>query len=182
MSPVISTNPDTVFVTNEAGYESFEVLNEGMLDMYWTATTEDAWITFSSDPFGLNNGYVDFDYTENTEPLRFAHISVSAPFSQNDSDTLLVFQSDEVKIENLSQDNHLFEIFPNPADDELFIRSKTSEIKRIQIMDVHGRSLYDQKSSGNRSIINISDFEKGLYIIRLTDSKGTTENITFIKL
>jgi alpha-tubulin suppressor-like RCC1 family protein len=60
-----------------------------------------------------------------------------------------------------------FLIFPNPASNEIQIKSMNqTEIKSIQINDVLGKTVLEKNSSLNR--INIEGLKKGVYTITIT--------------
>ena len=70
-----------------------------------------------------------------------------------------------------SQDQIL--VYPNPASQQLFIETKNRDINQLTIFDLQGRlikeiSLHAKGGHGsaNNITINISDLEKGMYLIR----------------
>lgn len=77
-----------------------------------------------------------------------------------------------------------FQIFPNPANDILYVQaSSINEIATLQIIDVTGRKLKEEKIhlNGNSSFsINIKDLPKGVYTL-LLKSKTKQEHQKFVK-
>ncbi len=73
-------------------------------------------------------------------------------------------------------DSHVT-IYPNPAHSVLYIKGY-SQNSTISIFDYNGKTYIDNITA--RSIIDISNLQEGLYIIRITDL-GKTEWIKFIK-
>ena len=68
--------------------------------------------------------------------------------------------------------NELFYVFPNPAQDALYITSATT-ITRIQLFDSCGRLIFSAFTSSDKNIINLSNFSKGLYFIRIESDKSS---------
>ncbi len=65
-------------------------------------------------------------------------------------------------------------VYPNPATDEINI-SSTETIRNIMILNYSGQLVYE----GNSTKINITDFNSGIYIIRIkTDNGVETQKIT----
>lgn len=65
-------------------------------------------------------------------------------------------------------------IYPNPATNELYIRTKNeSETLKIQVMDVNGRLIADYDTKTNATISNIKlDLISGIYFVTLSNSNG----------
>lgn len=59
-----------------------------------------------------------------------------------------------------------FTIYPNPVKDELFIES-SNEMDQIFILSIDGRLIHSEKISGQKKIIQLSDFNKGIYHLRI---------------
>jgi len=59
-------------------------------------------------------------------------------------------------------------IFPNPVYDILNISCLDNTISRIEIFDNLGQQVYSQT---NKDTINVSSFSKGLYLLKLYDTK-----------
>jgi hypothetical protein len=69
-----------------------------------------------------------------------------------------------------------FTIFPNPSQDLIHI-SGILDNDLIEIHDLSGRNLYNQKGSGDISILNLS---QGTYFVKVTRD-GITEVRQFVK-
>ena len=71
-------------------------------------------------------------------------------------------------------------VFPNPASDLLNISFMMEDDTPVlcKIMDVTGKLLYNKQIEANGGLIeesvNISEFAKGIYFLRIETSKGTT--------
>ncbi|MBS2097228.1 T9SS type A sorting domain-containing protein [Carboxylicivirga linearis] len=62
-------------------------------------------------------------------------------------------------------------IYPNPTKGDLFI--KAEGIKNVELMNLNGSVINIFNISENQDHINLSDYGKGLYIVRVTTTKGS---------
>lgn len=84
-----------------------------------------------------------------------------------------VLTTSPIGIEN-EDDPSTIDVYPNPASDFIQLTAAT-EIQSIQILNVLGEVIFQSTSPTNNSMIYVSDFEKGLYLIeiRTAHSKET---------
>lgn len=74
-----------------------------------------------------------------------------------------------------------FVVYPNPATNELFIHSKTNNtIDAVVLVDVLGKTIYQEVVKATFSTIDISSFQKGIYFLKVTHN-GYEETIKVIK-
>ena len=78
-----------------------------------------------------------------------------------------------VGLDDLSQGSRL-SIWPNPVTDMLNIES-IRKSDRVEIFDLSGRKLHEMKATENRVELNISDFSKGFYILRVSNKDSVNE-------
>jgi hypothetical protein len=98
------------------------------------------------------------------------------------NDTLLLVGSSEgvglIRINSLIEENVF--LYPNPARDTIRIKNlKGSYEYRVYILTLSGKlkkNLLVKSSSSGEIIIDISDLEKGLYILRISN-----KNLKFVK-
>jgi hypothetical protein len=62
-------------------------------------------------------------------------------------------------------------VFPNPVQDMLYIRS-SSTIEQVNIHDVNGKTV--KQIYNPNQWIEVNDLAKGIYILKITTTKGTT--------
>ena len=63
-------------------------------------------------------------------------------------------------------------IYPNPASDQMSIRSDV-QIDGYSIMDLTGRMVRSASAINDFNVVlNVSDLNEGVYIIRVTDIEG----------
>jgi ligand-binding sensor domain-containing protein len=70
-----------------------------------------------------------------------------------------------------------FNVYPNPVNDRLFIRSKLT-IKNVMLFDLCGKLLKNQNITENEVEIMMSEYPKGMYFLRITiDSQTISKKI-----
>jgi hypothetical protein len=72
-------------------------------------------------------------------------------------------------------------IFPNPCGNILNINSELLPNAEIEILDVMGRNILQQRSDNTTTNINTEVFPIGIYIIRITFSDNQFTNLKFLK-
>lgn len=91
--------------------------------------------------------------------------------------------TDEAGLEGL-QLNHQFNLFPNPSNSNITVTSTGFANGNWQIVDAAGR-IMQQGSTGTdhywENVLNISDFQPGIYLMRLVSGKNI-QTSTFVKL
>jgi hypothetical protein len=74
--------------------------------------------------------------------------------------------------------NNGYTVSPNPVDDLLNISYSNNAISRIEIFDISGRKVYNQTY---KESVNISSFEKGLYLLKVYDTNEQASLFKIIK-
>ena len=82
------------------------------------------------------------------------------------------FTITDVSIDNVTA--KAFEIYPNPVQNVLYFKN-FNKIEKIEIYNTIGKVIFT--NNGNRSHIDISNFEKGIYFIKI----NTKEKNIFIE-
>ena len=68
-----------------------------------------------------------------------------------------------------------FSVYPNPADDKITINlSKDATASSLTILNILGEEVYTGIPKAGTTDIDISNFPKGIYLIRLQGEKGMT--------
>src|SRR5690625_2405847 len=65
-------------------------------------------------------------------------------------------------------------LYPNPADNKIFIELETSESVEIEIFDLNGRKVKEGKTTAFSNEIDISDLNSGVYFVKI-NSEGKTK-------
>ena len=61
-------------------------------------------------------------------------------------------------------------VYPNPAKDMLNITAEN--MRRITISNVLGQVVYDRNVNSDNEIINMSQYEAGIYMVRIATENG----------
>jgi len=85
----------------------------------------------------------------------------------------------------ITDNNNSFncKIYPNPASDNLIIESDRNKLTTnaiISVYDIQGKLLLQQKIMQQQTELNISQFAKGIYIIKINNDKETMQS-KFVK-
>ncbi len=82
-----------------------------------------------------------------------------------------------------SQEVNLFSIYPNPAQNELFITSKNSSVNlKIKIYNLEGKLLSTKDIAFEKQVsIDVSNLTSGIYFLNIEDENGNTTIKKFIK-
>jgi poly(3-hydroxybutyrate) depolymerase len=79
----------------------------------------------------------------------------------------------EISMENI-------QVYPVPTSGELIIKVTDEGLYHLRIIDLFGRTLLVFNSSSLETSLDLSLFEKGSYILRITNQNGQTETKTII--
>lgn len=80
-------------------------------------------------------------------------------FAKIDLKTLLI-------LSNLSEENNLFKLFPNPSSEKLTISFIEPISGSISFVNLSGKSIFEQNLLKQKSVeINVSSFKKGIYLV-----------------
>lgn len=74
--------------------------------------------------------------------------------------------------------NKSIKIYPNPAREALTI--EVSENSKLEVYAYDGK-LIAQENIANRTVLNVSNFNNGIYFVRLTNEAGETYQTKFVK-
>lgn len=71
-------------------------------------------------------------------------------------------------------------VYPNPVKDNLTINA--DNMRRITIINTMGQVVYDHEVKSDSEEINMSQYESGVYMVRITTDNGmTTQRVTVVK-
>jgi hypothetical protein len=72
-------------------------------------------------------------------------------------------------------------VYPNPVADRLFVDQNVAEsISQIQLYDVLGHLKYESNRYHTEGVV-VSDFQPGVYVLRIKKSDGSFESFKFLK-
>ncbi len=85
--------------------------------------------------------------------------------------TLEISYSTKTAIDEVYYDGNMINVFPNPTNDIININSKEINVRKIEIYDILGARLRSY-TEDNINLINISDLESGMYLLKMYDTLG----------
>ena len=71
------------------------------------------------------------------------------------------------------------QLFPNPADGQVTVQGK--DLSGIVVLDITGREVMRRQTQGDRVMLDVQSFEKGVYLLVATDAEGNKMVKKFIK-
>lgn len=73
-------------------------------------------------------------------------------------------------------------LYPNPASDVVTLFAGDVEVEQIEAVNALGQTLYSVQPSSDRAVrIDVSDWQKGLYTLRIRTKQGLTEKRLMVK-
>lgn len=104
------------------------------------------------------------------------------PFQFND--VMSVESGSEIKIsytpfENtgiltfeVRKQNNIINVYPNPSKGVFYFNSNDFQVYRWVVTDMNGKILLENRNLNNSQIIDLSDFKKGIYLLKVSTSEG----------
>lgn len=117
--------------------------------------------------------------------LHNGNLIVGAPrddFDENgenemmDAGSAFIFVNPNLGITGQEASSASVKIYPNPAENQLNIFS-TENIRLVEVFDLSGKRIL----STNQSVVNVSSYPKGTYILKISLISGKTNTLKFIK-
>lgn len=71
-------------------------------------------------------------------------------------------------------------LFPNPMDTQLVLEVRGEELTTLTVFDLQGRLMFEQVFA-QRTMVDTTSLEKGMYVYHLHNGKGNTASGKFIK-
>ncbi len=91
--------------------------------------------------------------------------------------TTTVININAVGLKELNLSSHSFNFYPNPANTEITLSNDGCENCSIVIYNYEGKQVYNKTNVSDKVKINVTEFNRGLYLIKLVDK----ENKSFSK-
>lgn len=159
----------------------FTITNYGSADLEWSIAVEGepAWLSLSSSAGTTLAGEatdidVYFDATGILPDTLTSSLIITNNSINNPAITVPVTFSitSGVAVQNISFNDH-FVIYPNPTNSLLTIKGDM-EIISLSLVNTTGKVMFDAKVNSKEFASSISNLPSGLYILKLTTSKGIT--------
>lgn len=167
-APNLNIVPPVQNVGAQSGSTDFTVTSNGN----WSASSDSSWCTVT--PSGTGNGTLTADFSANpASTTRTATITVT--MTGVTPKTVQVVQAGSTTgIPDYAGNS--VSLYPNPARDQVTIdlNGIDDPSVRISVVDLAGRVLLDHSVPGNKSVaLNLADFPKGYYFMKIWLSTGT---------
>jgi hypothetical protein len=150
--------------------------------------------SFPDDTIGMLTGYIELSAElgwstyvwENGETTNQTVVSDTGWLALQVADSLGCQTTDSIFILDVSaiheNENSKIRIFPNPANDELFIIN-IPEMAEIFVYSLHGQSISINRTEeyGNTKILDISNLDSGAYFLDICESGKYVGRVLFLK-
>ena len=103
---------------------------------------------------------------------------MSAPAkAKNNNEYFVKFYHSEVSVDELTEGQ--IGIYPNPADDQVTIEA--AAIENVTVFNMMGQKVYESSVNADKVVLNISDYQAGIYMINVvTADYETTKRISVV--
>lgn len=92
-----------------------------------------------------------------------------------------LFTVDVLSVEDFNSDS--FDIFPNPAKDNIHINFKQSGDYSFSIYNISGQEIFQQETLELDNMFNLSEYASGVYILKIRDNTNNTfQNVKIVKM
>jgi hypothetical protein len=71
--------------------------------------------------------------------------------------------------------NGAFKFYPNPTDGKLFIEFTSASERKIELYDVTGRIIIEQRAHDAITRLNIETLSNGVYYVQIKDPDGNRQ-------
>jgi hypothetical protein len=92
-----------------------------------------------------------------------------------------VINEDMVSIQPLWRDEIPMAVFPNPAQNEVFVKFETEDLREIMLHDLNGKILKNLKTRDSHVRFDVSNYPSGLYIISVSDGTKISSRRVVVK-
>jgi hypothetical protein len=103
--------------------------------------------------------------------IRYKNTDCSSKWLTVNFDNIAI-SGNSVGIDEFNTKADKVNIYPNPAKDNLTIETNTKLKQSLEIYNIAGQSVYTANIC-NKTSIDISNFQAGIYILKLNTNKGT---------
>lgn len=126
-----------------------------------------------------------YNYVEGIGDITSGLFSLYKYYFEN-AEHLNCFEDDEVSYSNVSdcmtvginmiRTDELFELYPNPASNKLFIELEYPTRTKVLVYNISGKEVYSSFINQTKSIIDVSSFKSGLYLVKFIDEHGISKS------
>lgn len=153
-------------------------LPDGMVYIPGTLFKEE-WIegigSLKSPIFPANGFTIDTEWGEKVD-LTCSFVNETQYFHNDEYSECFIY--DVLGLKEIHQ-NH-FEIFPNPVENQLNIKTTQNGVYNIEIINSQGETIIKTELNGAKSTINVENLKNGIYFIKI-ENNNSLQTIKFIK-
>ena len=182
---------------------TISTVESGSYNLYFTTATANpnAGSAISVTLNGNNLGTVNINNTggwQTWQTIELLNVTIAAGINQV---LRIDFTGGEFNVNNIEfvkQENSLLRevnaemenakqsvnYWPNPVNDKAYINFKGNKFTSLNIIDLMGRTMFVEEGSlqnVNDISINMSTYNKGVYVVQLTRENGTIETLRVVK-
>lgn len=121
-----------------------------------------------SDPLGVN------ETNPNNKAVALAYIDTVMGYFIPRMATVLSANGVPVGMDEFSQNDLDLDIYPNPANEYVTVRSRSGEIQEIRLMDITGKTVRLLEERTQEVRVNLEDLRAGVYLISVRTEEGQT--------
>lgn len=107
------------------------------------------------------------DFIRNRASIYF---DFNAPVLTNTTETQVVKTNGTSGFISPSQAN--ISIYPNPTKDKLFIDSKSTQYKYLEVRNVLGQIMFEKTNFSQSTEVNVNNWQSGIYFLKINTEKG----------
>jgi hypothetical protein len=167
-------------IMNAAGCDSIVTLNLTVINTNLTVVNTSPTLTSNELAAGTTHQWIDCG--NSNAPIAGA-TSISYTATVNGSYAVIVTKNNctdtsacqivaNIGLKEVTSDLNVT-LFPNPTNDFVKVQYADITVLNIEILDATGKLIFSQKQVANGEKLDFSNFQRGVYIVRLTSDKGT---------
>ncbi len=154
-------------------------------EAYSAKTTFGEGDEIGSGNFVVYNGE---DTSVTVDGLEYLNKYYFAIYEYNSADNCYLFPPETASILTQStsignnEGSHEFKIYPNPANKRFVVTTPSTDSPvKLEAVDMTGKTVLRKDISDNKEVVNIENWEKGTYIIKLFVNKKTLKEKLVVK-
>jgi len=93
----------------------------------------------------------------------------------------VIEQGGPVTILISEEDPGSLQVYPNPVEDVIYVKSETNSGVSAEIFDMYGKLLIRKLLEGDEKKIDMAQFQAGMYLVKLSQDKGSHSQIIIKK-
>jgi hypothetical protein len=88
-------------------------------------------------------------------------------YTMGEIDNAVIDSAVGAAINEILEENLNIEIYPNPANEKLFVKSESVRFNQVEIVDMTGRMIIQVSINAIDAEINMSELKSGMYVLKL---------------